>query len=441
MLDFLTNRIQSSLKKIQKSVTINEQDLAEIIREIRLALLEADVNLLVVKNFIAQVKNQVLTNGLTSKLNPQQEFLKILHQNLVSVLGVSAKPINFAKNPTTTIMLVGLQGSGKTTTTAKLAVYARQKNFSKKILLVACDTYRPAAIDQLKQLGKQVSIDVFYIEKTPVEIAKDALIYSRNNNYDLVIFDTAGRLSINSELMTELVEIKKAVKPDQILFVLDALSGQDIINVAETFHKEINLTGSIITKLDSNARAGAALSITHLLKIPILFIGSGEKISALELFHPNRIADRILGMGDVMSLIEQAEENIDKQTVKKLSHRMFSGQFNLDDLLNSLAQIQKIGKFSKIIKMIPGLSGKINASQIDEVEQKMKLYKILISSMTYEERKKPKLLKNPSRRNRIIRGSGRTGAEFNRLINEFESMSKKMSEFSTKNINFDSFFK
>ncbi|WP_337892422.1 signal recognition particle protein [Mesomycoplasma ovipneumoniae] len=440
MLDFLTNRIQSSLKKIQKSVTINEQDLAEIIREIRLALLEADVNLLVVKNFIAQVKNQVLTNGLTSKLNPQQEFLKILHQNLVSVLGVSAKPINFAKKPTT-IMLVGLQGSGKTTTTAKLAVYARQKNFSKKILLVACDTYRPAAIDQLKQLGKQVSIDVFYIEKTPVEIAKDALIYSRNNNYDLVIFDTAGRLSINSELMTELVEIKKAVKPDQILFVLDALSGQDIINVAETFHKEINLTGSIITKLDSNARAGAALSITHLLKIPILFIGSGEKISALELFHPNRIADRILGMGDVMSLIEQAEENIDKQTVKKLSHRMFSGQFNLDDLLNSLAQIQKIGKFSKIIKMIPGLSGKINASQIDEVEEKMKLYKILISSMTYEERKKPKLLKNPSRRNRIIRGSGRTGAEFNRLINEFESMSKKMSEFSSKNINFDSFFK
>ncbi|MDF9627570.1 signal recognition particle protein [Mesomycoplasma ovipneumoniae] len=440
MLDFLTNRIQSSLKKIQKSVTINEQDLAEIIREIRLALLEADVNLLVVKNFIAQVKNQVLTNGLTSKLNPQQEFLKILHQNLVSVLGVSAKPINFAKNPTT-IMLVGLQGSGKTTTTAKLAVYARQKNFSKKILLVACDTYRPAAIDQLKQLGKQVSIDVFYIEKTPVEIAKDALIYSKNNNYDLVIFDTAGRLSINSELMTELVEIKKAVKPDQILFVLDALSGQDIINVAETFHKEINLTGSIITKLDSNARAGAALSITHLLKIPILFIGSGEKISALELFHPNRIADRILGMGDVMSLLEQAEENIDKQAVKKLSHRMFSGQFNLDDLLNSLAQIQKIGKFSKIIKMIPGLSGKINASQIDEVEQKMKLYKILISSMTLEERKKPKLLKNPSRRNRIIRGSGRTGAEFNRLINEFESMSKKMSEFSSKNINFDSFFK
>ncbi|WNM13407.1 signal recognition particle protein [Mesomycoplasma ovipneumoniae] len=440
MLDFLTNRIQSSLKKIQKSVTINEQDLAEIIREIRLALLEADVNLLVVKNFIAQVKNQVLTNGLTSKLNPQQEFLKILHQNLVSVLGVSAKSINFAKKPTT-IMLVGLQGSGKTTTTAKLAVYARQKNFSKKILLVACDTYRPAAIDQLKQLGKQVSIDVFYIEKTPVEIAKDALIYSRNNNYDLVIFDTAGRLSINSELMTELADIKKAVKPDQILFVLDALSGQDIINVAETFHKEINLTGSIITKLDSNARAGAALSITHLLKIPILFIGSGEKISALELFHPNRIADRILGMGDVMSLLEQAEENIDKQTVKKLSHRMFSGQFNLDDLLNSLAQIQKIGKFSKIIKMIPGLSGKINASQIDDVEQKMKLYKIFISSMTLEERKKPKLLKNPSRRNRIIRGSGRTGAEFNRLISEFESMSKKMSEFSSKNINFDSFFK
>ncbi|AJR11930.1 Signal recognition particle protein [Mesomycoplasma dispar] len=440
MLDFLTNRIQSSLKKIQKSVTINEQDLTEITREIRLALLEADVNLLVVKDFINKVKTQVLKQGLTTKLNPQQEFLKILHQNLVEVLGVNSKPINFSKNPTV-VMLVGLQGSGKTTTAAKLAVFARQKKLSKKILLVACDTYRPAAIDQLKQLGKQISIDVFYVEKTPVEIAKDALIYSKNNNYDLVIFDTAGRLSINEELMEELSEIKKVIRPDQIIFVVDSLSGQDIINVAQIFNQKINLNGSIITKLDSNARAGAALSITHLLKIPILLIGTGEKISALELFHPNRMADRILGMGDVMSLLEQAEENIDKKAVKKLSHRMFSGQFNLDDLLNSLAQIQKIGKFSKIIKMIPGLSGKIDQNQIDEAEKKMNLYKILISSMTIEERKKPKLLKNPSRRNRVLRGSGRTNAELNRLINEFESMSKKMSEFSSKNLNIDSFIK
>lgn len=440
MLDFLTNRIQSSLKKIQKSVTINEQDLTEITREIRLALLEADVNLLVVKDFINKVKTQVLKQGLTTKLNPQQEFLKILHQNLVEVLGVNSKPINFSKNPTI-VMLVGLQGSGKTTTAAKLAVFARQKKLSKKILLVACDTYRPAAIDQLKQLGKQISIDVFYVEKTPVEIAKDALIYSKNNNYDLVIFDTAGRLSINEELMEELSEIKKVIRPDQIIFVVDSLSGQDIINVAQIFNQKINLNGSIITKLDSNARAGAALSITHLLKIPILLIGTGEKISALELFHPNRMADRILGMGDVMSLLEQAEENIDKKAVKKLSHRMFSGQFNLDDLLNSLAQIQKIGKFSKIIKMIPGLSGKIDQNQIDEAEKKMNLYKILISSMTIEERKKPKLLKNPSRRNRVLRGSGRTNAELNRLINEFESMSKKMSEFSSKNLNIDSFIK
>ncbi|ASU14154.1 Signal recognition particle protein [Mesomycoplasma hyopneumoniae] len=282
---------------------------------------------------------------------------------------------------------------------------------------------------------------MFYVEKSPVQIAKEALIYSKNNDFDLVIFDTAGRLSINEELMNELSEIKENIKPDQILFILDALSGQDIINVAQIFNQKINLTGAIITKLDSNARAGAALSITHLLKIPVLLVGTGEKISALELFHPNRMADRILGMGDVRSLLEQAEENIDKKTVKKLSHRMFSGQFDLNDLLNSLAQIQKIGKFSKIIKMIPGLSGKIDQSQIDEVEKKMKVYKILISSMTIEERKKPKILKNPSRRSRILRGSGRSSAEFNRLINEFESMSKKMSEISTKNLNLDSFIK
>lgn len=440
MLEFLTNRIQSSLKKLQKSITINESDLVEITREIRLALLEADVNLLVVKDFISKVKAQVLKQGLTSKLNPQQEFLKILHQNLVEILGVNSKSINFNKTPTI-IMLVGLQGSGKTTTAAKLAVFARQKKLAKKILLVACDTYRPAAIDQLKQLGKQVLIEVFYVEKSPVQIAKEALIYSKNNDFDLVIFDTAGRLSINEELMNELSEIKENIKPDQILFILDALSGQDIINVAQIFNQKINLTGAIITKLDSNARAGAALSITHLLKIPVLLLGTGEKISALELFHPNRMADRILGMGDVRSLLEQAEENIDKRTVKKLSHRMFSGQFDLNDLLNSLAQIQKIGKFSKIIKMIPGLSGKIDQSQIDEVEKKMKVYKILISSMTIEERKKPKILKNPSRRSRILRGSGRSSAEFNRLINEFESMSKKMSEISTKNLNLDSFIK
>ncbi|CNR87494.1 signal recognition particle protein [Mesomycoplasma hyopneumoniae] len=440
MLEFLTNRIQSSLKKLQKSITINESDLVEITREIRLALLEADVNLLVVKDFISKVKTQVLKQGLTSKLNPQQEFLKILHQNLVEILGINSKSINFNKTPTI-IMLVGLQGSGKTTTAAKLAVFARQKKLAKKILLVACDTYRPAAIDQLKQLGKQVLIEVFYVEKSPVQIAKEALIYSKNNDFDLVIFDTAGRLSINEELMNELSEIKENIKPDQILFILDALSGQDIINVAQIFNQKINLTGAIITKLDSNARAGAALSITHLLKIPVLLVGAGEKISALELFHPNRMADRILGMGDVRSLLEQAEENIDKKTVKKLSHRMFSGQFDLNDLLNSLAQIQKIGKFSKIIKMIPGLSGKIDQSQIDEVEKKMKVYKILISSMTIEERKKPKILKNPSRRSRILRGSGRSSAEFNRLINEFESMSKKMSEISTKNLNLDSFIK
>lgn len=440
MLDFLTNRIQSSLKKLQKATVITEQDLTEITREIRLALLEADVNLVVVKDFISKVKAQVLAQGLTSKLNPQQEFLKILHINLVEVLGASSKSINFPEKPTK-IMMVGLQGSGKTTTSAKLALYFRQKKLANKILLVACDTYRPAAIEQLKQLGKQILVDVFYVEKSPVEIAKDAVNKAKSENYDLVIFDTAGRLSINESLMDELSEIKKNVSPNQIIFVADSLSGQDIINVAQIFHEKIKLTGSIITKLDSDARGGAAFSLTFLLKIPIFFIGNAEKLSGLEIFHPSRMADRILGMGDVMSLLEQAEANLDKQKVKKLSHRMFSGQFNLDDLLNSLEQIQKIGKFSKIVKMIPGLSSKIDQKQIDDAENKIKLYKILISSMTLEERRKPKLLKNPSRRQRILKGSGRSTAEFNRLVNEFEAMSKKMSDFSSKNLNFDSFFK
>lgn len=440
MLNFLSSRLQKSLTKMQKSTLINEEDLNSIVREIRLNLLEADVNLNVVKEFISEVKNQVLIEGLTSKLNPQQHFLKILHQNLVKILGQKTKEFSF-KKPISKIILVGLQGSGKTTTVSKLALFARNKKKAEKPLLVACDIYRPAAIEQLKQLGKQTSIEVFSTSGTPEEIAQKALQFANDQNHDLVIFDTAGRLSIDEQLMQELVNLKKIIYPDEILFVADALSGQDIINVAKTFNDEVGLSGSIITKLDSDARAGAALSITHLLSIPIYFIGSGEKIGALEIFHPQRIADRILGMGDVASLLEQAEENIDHNQAKKLGNRLFSGQFDLDDLLKSLYQIKKIGKFSKIINMIPGIAGKISEEQISDAENKIKLYEILISSMTIEERKKPKLLKMQSRKERILKGSGRSSFEYNRLVNEFEQMSKQIKNFGGKSSIFENIFK
>lgn len=440
MLNFLSNRLQKSLAKMQKSTLITEDDLNGIIREIRLNLLEADVNLSVVKEFVSEVKKQVLTEGLTSKLNPQQHFLKILHQNLVTVLGQKTKEFSF-KKPISKIILVGLQGSGKTTTVSKLALFARNKKKAENPLLVACDVYRPAAIEQLKQLGKQTSIAVFSTDGTPQEIAQQALKFATDHNHDLIIFDTAGRLSIDEQLMQELVDLKKIIRPDETIFVADALSGQDIINVAKTFNDEINLSGSIITKLDSDARAGAALSITHLLSIPIYFIGSGEKIGALEVFHPQRIADRILGMGDVASLLEQAEESIDHAQAKKLGNRLFSGQFDLDDLLKSLYQIKKIGKFSKIINMIPGVAGKINDQQISDAESKIHLYEVLISSMTMEERKRPKLLKMQSRKERILKGSGRSSSEYNRLVNEFEQMSKQIKDFGGKSSLFENFFK
>ncbi|CAT04805.1 Signal recognition particle protein [Mesomycoplasma conjunctivae] len=439
MLDFLSGRLQKSLTKMQKSTVISEDDLTSIIRDIKFALLEADVNLLVVKAFISDVKKQVIEQGLTGKLNPQQQFIKILHQNLVKILGNNSQQVIF-KKPLSKIILVGLQGSGKTTTAAKLSLFAKNKKHSQKPLLVACDIYRPAAIEQLKQLGKQIGIEVFSQDATPQEIAKNAIQYAQDNDFDLIIFDTAGRLAIDEPLMDELVDLKKIIHPDQILFVTDALSGQDVINVAQVFNDRIKLNGAIITKLDSDARGGSALSITHLLKIPINFIGSGEKISSLEIFHPNRIADRILGMGDVLSFIEQAEQNIDHKQAEKLGKRMLSGNFNLDDLLNSLYQIRKMGKFSKIIKMIPGMAGKINDQQISNAESKIKLYEILISSMTLEERKKPKLLKQSSRKNRIIKGSGRSSSEFNRMLNEFEAMSKKIKDFSGKNNTFEGFF-
>lgn len=427
MLDFLGKRLQKSMAKMKAKTTLNEADILEVTREIKMALLEADVNLMVVKQFIKSVQEKAIGSEIIGKLNPSQQMIKIVKEELVEILGNKVKETPIKGNPEI-IMMTGLQGSGKTTTTAKIAKFLMKKKSINKPLLVAADVYRPAAIEQLITLGKELNIDVFFkdAKENPRTISSEAVSKAKKEGYDLVIIDTAGRLSIDDNLMQELVDIKNLIKPHEIFFVADALSGQDIINVATTFNEKLNLTGSIITKLDSDARGGAALSIRKILNIPIRFIGTGEKVSNIDLFYPDRMADRILGMGDVLSLIEKAEEVIDEKKSKRMMNRMASGHFDLDDLMDQLKQMKKLGKMSKILKMIPGLAGKINKEQLDVAEIKMRNFEILISSMTKEERKNPKLLKQASRKSRIIKGSGKSAQEFNKLINEFEKSAKQM---------------
>ncbi|UVD81900.1 signal recognition particle protein [Mycoplasma iguanae] len=431
MLDFLGKRLQKAMNSMSKKTVLTEEDIVVVTREIRLALLEADVNLNVVKSFIKNIKEQVVGSEIVGKLNPEQQMIKIVHQELKNILGGKTQEVTLNSGQNI-FMMVGLQGTGKTTSAAKIANYFLTKKQTQKPLLIAADTYRPAAIEQLKILAKNINVEVYseHHENKPEDIVARGIEYAKANNYDLIIIDTAGRISINAELMEELVKIKKIAKPQEIIFVTDALVGQDIINVAEEFHNKLTLSSLVITKLDSDARGGAALSLRQLLNVPIKFIGTGEKSSNLDLFHPNRMADRILGMGDVLSLIEQADQVIDKEKTKKITNRMLSGQFDLDDLLESLKQMRKLGKMSKLLKMVPGLATKaIDQSKIDAAEQKIKLFEILLSSMTQKERKNPKLLKNAARKDRIIKGSGRSNQEYNTLINEFEKMSKQMQQF------------
>ncbi|AWX42792.1 signal recognition particle [Metamycoplasma cloacale] len=431
MLDFIQKRMQRSMEKLNKKITIEEADILEVLREVKLALLEADVNLEVVKNFTKEVKEKALNSQIIGKLNKQQTVLKIFKDELTRILGTKSCEIKMKSNPTV-IMMVGLQGSGKTTTSAKLASYLRKKKMCQSPLLVGDDIYRPAAREQLEQLSKQIDTN-FYTEdiNDAVKIAVNAKQYAIDNKHDLVIIDTAGRLAIDETLMQELQNIKKYTHPDYIFLVVDAMSGQDVINVAKIFNEQLSVDGTVITKLDSDARGGAALSITHLLQIPIIFIGVGEKINGLEQFHPDRMADRILGMGDVLSLIEKASEEVDEKMMKKIGYRMVSGKFDLNDLMNSLEQIKKLGKMKSLLKMIPGLAGKIDDAKIEEAEEKFHVYKILMDSMTQAEKKNPKLLKNSERKERILKGSGRTAREYNLLLTDFDRMSKQMKDFAS----------
>ena len=430
MINFLGKRLQKSFANMNKKTIVQEQDILGAIREIKFALLEADVNLKIVKEFINNIKSQVIGTEITNNLNASQQFIKIVKEELQKLLGGETHDIKLTKTPTI-IMMVGLQGSGKTTSSAKLAKYFLRKKRVKKPLLIAADIYRPAAIEQLETLAKSINVDVYldYETKDVLQIVKNGIKQGKESENDLIIVDTAGRLSIDIKLMEELKNIKEIIKPNEILFVMDSLSGQDIINVATTFNDELNLTGSIITKLDSDARGGAAFSITSLLKIPIRFSGTGEKIENLDLFHPDRMANRIIGMGDVLSLIEKAEEVIDKDEARHIANRFGSGHFDLNDLMAQLNQMKKLGKLSKIMKLIPGAK-KIPKEKIESATKKLELFGILISSMTKQERKNPRLLKQPKRKARIIAGSGRSNQEYNLLVSEFDRMKKQMKAMS-----------
>lgn len=430
MFENLGNRLQNAMDKIRGYGKITEANVSEVTREIRLALLEADVNYTVVKEFIANVKEKALGEEVTKSLKPGEQFVKIVKDELVELLGGNAEEINTKGNPAT-LMLVGLQGSGKTTTIAKLANLLRKK-YKKKPLLVACDVYRKAAIDQLKQLGKELNIEV-YDEGTgnPVNISEHAIQYAKENGYDYVLIDTAGRLHIDEELMDELKRINEAIKPQEIILVLDSMVGQDAVNVIQGFNNLLPLTGAILTKLDGDTRGGAALSIRHLTHVPIKFIGTSEKLDGLEMFHPERMATRILGMGDIMTMLEKAEEVIDVEEAELAAKKLQKGSFDLEDFLGYMKQIKKMGPLENLIKMIPGAK-KMGLTNVKIDPKDMAHVEAIILSMTPYERRHPEILK-ASRKQRIAKGSARSVEEVNRLLKQFEQMKKMMKQMRNGN--------
>lgn len=430
MFESLGDRLQSAINKIKGYGKITEDNISEVTREIRLALLEADVNYKVVKEFIANVKEKALGEEITKSLKPGEMFVKIVKDELVELLGGEKKDLNLDGNPAV-LMLVGLQGTGKTTMIGKLALRLRKKH-NKKPLLVACDVYRPAAIDQLKQLGRQLNIEVYDEgNNNPVEISKNAIKYAKENGYNYVLIDTAGRLHIDELLMEELNNINKEVKPQEILLVVDSMTGQDAINVIEGFNSNLPLTGAILTKLDGDTRGGAALSIRHLTNIPIKFIGIGEKMDGIEEFYPDRMATRILGMGDIMTMLEKAEEVIDQDEAMKAAKKMQSGKFDLDDFLGQLKQIKKLGPLENIIKMLPGVPKELKGVKVDPKD--MAHIEAIILSMTPYERRHPEVLK-ATRKQRIAKGSSRSVEEVNRLLKQFEQMKLMMKQLKSGNL-------
>ena len=433
MFENLGDRLQSAIDKIKGYGKISEDNISEVTREIRLALLEADVNYIVVKEFINKVKEKALGEEVQKSLKPSEVFVKIVKDELVELLGGTKAELYTGGSPSI-LMMAGLQGSGKTTTAGKLALLLRKK-YNRKPLLVACDVYRPAAIDQLKQLGKELNIEV-YDEglSNPVEIAKNAVNYAKANGFNYVLIDTAGRLHIDEELMNELDNITKEVNPHETILVIDSMTGQDAINVIKGFNERLNLTGAVLTKLDGDTRGGAALSIRHLTNIPIKFIGVSEKMDGLEEFYPERMATRILGMGDLMSMIEKAESVIDEKEALETAKKMKKGNFDLEDFLTQLKQIKKMGPLENLIKMLPGAS-KMGLNNIKVDPKDMAHIEAIILSMTPYERRHPEVMK-ATRKQRVAKGSGRTVEEVNRLLKQFEQMKVMMKRMQNGNFKF-----
>ncbi len=420
----LSSKLQDITKRLRGKARITESDLKEMLREVKLALLEADVNYMIVKEFIASVQEKALGQDVLKSLTPGQQVIKIVKDELVELLGGTESKINFTPNPPTVIMLVGLQGSGKTTTAGKLANLLRKQG--KKPLLVACDVYRPAAIKQLQVVGAQLNIPVFANEqsKDVVHIAKQAMSTAMSKLNDVVILDTAGRLHIDEELMQELKNVKANVKPHEILLVVDSMTGQDAVNVAKSFNENLGIDGVVLTKLDGDTRGGAALSVKKVTGRPIKFAATGEKLSDIEVFHPGRMAQRILGMGDVLSIIEKAEESFDLEEAEKIEKQLKKKEFDLDDYLTQLRQIKKMGSFSSLLKLVPGMN-QLKDVKIDDKE--FVRIEAMICSMTKAERKNPKLL-NGSRRVRIAKGSGTSVQEINKFMKSFEMTQKMMKQ-------------
>lgn len=421
----LSEKLNGVFKRLKNKGKLNESDVKTAMREVKMALLEADVSYKVVKDFVSKVSERAVGEEVLNSLTPAQQVIKIVNDELVALMGESNAKINFPNKPPCIVMMCGLQGSGKTTHSAKLAKYFKEKQ-SKRPLLVACDVYRPAAIDQLKIVGEKAGVPVFEMGQiNPRKIVKEALKHASDHGNDLVLLDTAGRLHIDEELMKELLDIKKIAEPNEIILVVDAMTGQDAVNVAASFDEALGIDSVILTKLDSDTRGGAALSVLAVTGKPIKFVGIGEKLDEFEVFHPERMASRILGMGDMLTLIEKASENVDEEDAKRLAKKVKEKGFDLTDLLSQLKQIQKMGSIKSLLGMIPGIGSQIKDVDIDE--KQFTRLEAIIQSMTPSEREKPSII-NPNRKRRIASGSGTKVEDVNRLLKQYEQMNKMMKQ-------------
>ena len=424
--DSLSDRLNKALRNVAGKGTLTDNNMEDMLKEVRLALLEADVNYRIVKEFLDEIRTKSRGEEVLQSVEPGQQLVKIVHDQIIELLGTEEAGLNFVEDGITKIMLVGLQGTGKTTSVAKIARICKEK-FNKKVLLIAADVIRPAAIDQLQTLGKEIDTEVFTLgtETTAVETVRQGMEYAEKNGFDTVFIDTAGRLHIDEALMNELKDINELVHPNDILLTVDAMTGQDIVNVAQAFKDALPLTGLVVTKFDGDSRGGGVLSVKKITGVPIKFVGEGEKIEDMDIFHPDRMADRILGMGDVVTLVEKAQEKLDLEEANKMAERMLAGQFTMDDMLKQFEQIQKLGPLGGIMKMIPGMNQ--YAGMLDEAKasDSMRHMKAIIQSMTLEERAHPEKMRGTMKK-RVARGSGRSVDEVNKLINQFGKMKKLM---------------